>query len=287
MNEENNIISKTNYDTLVLSGGSVKGLLTLGALQYAKDNNLIDSITTYIGTSSGAIISYLLAINYTPIEIVTYICTNQLLEKMKKFNLINMLKGRGAISFEIINKQLEKMTIEKVGSLLTMKELYEKYKKKLVCTTYNFSINKVIYISHENMPDLPCLNALRMSSNLPLVFEQYKHDGFSYIDGGIANNFPIDLGDKAGNKILGILLSTKQDEFINTDELDMIEYIYKLTMIPMSQYIEKLIDIASSKCKIIRLSYPKIKFFNFNIDSKTKLEMFSFGYQTMKEQHII
>ena len=56
-----------DFDTIVLAGGSTKGLLTLGALQYAYDNNIIKNINTFIGTSAGAILCFLLIIGYTPI----------------------------------------------------------------------------------------------------------------------------------------------------------------------------------------------------------------------------
>ena len=70
--EENIEINPVDFDTIVLSGGSIKGIVTLGALQYAKENYLLENIKTYIGTSSGAIISYLLAIGYNPIEMIVY-----------------------------------------------------------------------------------------------------------------------------------------------------------------------------------------------------------------------
>ena len=56
-----------DYDTLVLAGASSKCIVTLGAIQYAYDNFLLKNLQTYIGTSSGAMICYLLAIGYTPV----------------------------------------------------------------------------------------------------------------------------------------------------------------------------------------------------------------------------
>ena len=64
--------TKTNsslYDTLVLSGSSIKGITFLGALQYLYDNSLLKNVKTFVGTSSGAMISFLLIIGYTPVEI--------------------------------------------------------------------------------------------------------------------------------------------------------------------------------------------------------------------------
>ena len=58
------------YSTLLLSGGSVKTFASIGALQYLYDKNLICNVETLVGTSAGAILCYLLAIGYTPGEIM-------------------------------------------------------------------------------------------------------------------------------------------------------------------------------------------------------------------------
>ena len=64
----------------------------------------------------------------------------------------------------------------------------------------------------------------------------------------------------------------------------VLEYIYKLIFIPISQGIENKIKNVSNNCKVIKLSYDKLKFFNFNVNSKEKLNIFSTGYENMKEQ---
>ena len=273
-----------NYDTLVLSGGSSKGIIILGALQYAYDNFLLNKVTNYIGTSIGAIICYLLAIGYTPIEIVIYICTNQLFEKIQHFNIVAMINGVGAISFNNIYEHLEKMTIEKLGYIPTFLDLKEKYLKNFICVTYNITEDKTEYLSYENYPNLPCLIGLRMSANLPLIFENYKYGNSFYIDGGITDNFAIDIGDKIGKKVLGILITSDSENFNNNPESSILEFIYKLIFIPISQILEYKLLLISDKCKIIKLCYDKIKFFDFNINSKTKLDFFSFGYENMKKE---
>jgi hypothetical protein len=110
--EESNIIS---FDTLVISGASSKCIIILGALQYLYDQNYLNNIDNFTGTSAGAIVCFLLIIGYTPIEIIVYICTNQLIEKMAHFNVVAMINGHGASSFSNIYEQLEKMTIAKIG----------------------------------------------------------------------------------------------------------------------------------------------------------------------------
>lgn len=279
-----NVIEKDNniedYDTLVLSGGSSKGIATLGALQYTYDNFLLKKVDKFIGTSSGAIISYLLSIGYTPIEIIVYICSNQLLEKLQHFNIVAMINGVGALSFTPIYEQLEKMTIDKIGYIPTFQDLKTKFNKTLICVTYNFTEKKTEYISYETYPNMPCLIALKMTSNLPLIFEKYKYGNNYYIDGGVSDNFAIDIGDKLGKKVLGILLSSEVENFNHPDS-NILEYIYELMFIPISQTIDHKIKNVSEKCKIVILNYAHIKFFNFSINSKDKLELFSSGYQQM------
>ena len=46
--QQQSIKKSADFDTLVISGNSVKGIVTLGALQYATDNFLLNKITTLI-----------------------------------------------------------------------------------------------------------------------------------------------------------------------------------------------------------------------------------------------
>ena len=271
-----------DYDTIVLAGGSAKSIVTLGALQYIYDNYLHRNLKYYIGTSAGAMICYLLIIGYTPIEIIVYICTEQLLEKMQNFNVFSLVQGRGASSFNVIQEQLEKMTILKIGYLPTLKDLKTNFNKELVCTSYNLTESRTVFLNSQDYPNLPCITALRMTSNLPLIFENYKYGNSFYIDGGVSENFPIDYGDLIGNKVLGINLIQEIKDY--EPNMNTLEFIYKVMFIPIQQSIVHKISKASSKCKIIQLRYDKIKFFDFNVRSQMKMEMFSSGYQQISEE---
>lgn len=268
------------YDTIVLSGASTKGFIILGALQYLQDKELINNFNNIIGTSSGAIISYLLCIGYTPVEIVVYICTHNLLEKMQTFNMVDLVQGNGATSFHPIQEGIEKMTIAKIGYLPTLKDIKENFGKNLIIVTHNITEDKSEYLSHKNFPELPCLVALRMSANIPLVFDHYRYGHSFYIDGGISDNFAIQLGDKIGEKVIGInLISKTNDLSVEISEIETLDYFYKLLFIPVCNAIAYKIDQASEKCDIINLKpTTNIKFFDFSVNFKLKMEMFSSGY---------
>jgi NTE family protein len=272
-----------DYDTLVLSGGSIKGIVMLGGLQYVYENYYLKHIKTYIGTSVGSMICYLLCIGYTPIEILVYISTHsEIFDKLQNLDIVNMYNGLGATSFIIIQDILEKMTISKIGRLITLQDLYDQFDKKLICTTYNDTDSCIEYLSYENKPNLPCLIALRMSSNLPEVFEDFMYENKQYVDGGLGDNFPIQLGEEKGDRILGFLVSKKNKARVKEDE-HFLERVYRRAFIAISQSIEYKISQISDKCTIIRFNYPSVKFFNFNLSASDRMNMFSRGYQTSKE----
>jgi NTE family protein len=284
--EENNI-SSSEYDTVVLGGGAIKSFSILGAMQYTYDNYLLNNVKTYIGTSGGSMISYLIIIGYKPVEIMTFLCTNQILEKMQSFNMVAMMNGLGASSYLHIYEQLEKMTIEKIGYIPTLKDIKEKFNKDFIAITYNLTDDKIEYLSHDTYPNLPCLIAIRMSSNLPLIFEHFKYGNSYYIDGGIANNFAIDIGIEKGRKILGIYFEMSEYSFTKNTEFNLMEYILKIMFIPNT-------EIRNLKLKTIDKNIHNIDFikidddtntnlFNFGISVKERLELFSNGYQFTKK----
>lgn len=283
----------SEYDTIVLGGGAMKSFNTIGAIQYVYDNYLINNnnLKTFIGTSGGAMIAYLIIIGYTPVEIMVFLCTNQIFEKIQNFNMVALMNGLGAVSYIHIYEQLEKMTIEKIGYIPTFKDIKEKFNKDFIAITYNLTEDKIEYLSHDTYPNLPCLIAIRMSSNLPLVFENFKYGNSYYIDGGIANNFAIDIGVKKGKKILGIYNELSNYSITKNAEFNLTEYILKIFFIPTAQFRNlqiKSIDTTIYKIDIIRIyndSKNSTNPFNFGIPIKDRLDLFSNGYQNAKRYY--
>jgi len=60
----NKRIDKKTKTTLVLSGGSMKGIAQIGAMHCLKKNNLLNDIKTIAATSVGSIIGLLYSIGY-------------------------------------------------------------------------------------------------------------------------------------------------------------------------------------------------------------------------------
>jgi len=182
------------FDSLVLSGMGIRSVSVLGALHYCEINKLLD-VKSYYGTSSGAIICYLLLIGYTSIEIISYICTHKLLNQFAKYDFSRLMSNQGCFDFSYIEAELERLSLRKIGCVLTMKQLHNQFNKQLTIVTYNDSERERVNITHKSHPSLSIITALRMSCNIPLLFEDFKYMGSYYADGVFANNFPTDLPD--------------------------------------------------------------------------------------------
>ncbi len=268
----------------------MKGICMLGALQYCIDNKRIDDIHTYIGTSIGAIIGYLLIIGYTPIEILIYICIDPIFKQTPILDFMSMWNGDGAISYTYFSDYLERMTIDKIGKVMTLHQLYDTYHKTLVVTTYNYTQSKLEYISWKTHPDIPCISALRMSSTLPLLNSMFKYMSNYYIDGGIVDNFPIlyDLNvdsEEDISKRLGFVLQfTPEDTATKETEHEpfhVLHFLFRLLTIP------RLEEMKNKKKKVKNMQIIELECslpaFEPCPTSTHKMEAFSTGYQQAKE----
>jgi len=272
------------YDTLVLPGGGIKGLYLLGGVQAFSDLGYLANVKTFVGTSVGAIICYLLSIGYSPIEIIVSLHSNKWLDKMQFFNVVSMFNGNGATSFTSLHEALEKLTINKIGKFITLGKLKEEYGKNLICVTYNMTTCVTEYLGPDNYPDLPCITALRMSANIPLIFDRFKYMDNFYIDGGISDNFPILKGEEIGTKIFGINLEIVEKSLRDDPEDGVVTYFVRLLQIPIIQSVRYKVSLAKDKCTIITIKTGDIRnSIEFDVKSKVRLEMFSAGYSQVKE----
>ena len=306
------------YDTMILSGGGTKGLCSLGVLQYLQDSKRIDcsSVKRLVGTSIGAIICYFLAIGYSPIELVVYLCSHGVLESLTINNFDQIVSGEGIYDYQILRNVYEKMTLEKMDAIPTLNEVYTRFGKELVICTYNFTDRKTERLSYRTHPDLSCMDALRMSSNLPFIFSSFVYGDKEYIDGGVIENFSfsmlssltIDVGGKGGKggkddkddkddkdektekNIVGIYLDNQVVNSSNDKEYNrlspVLDKIYAMLMIPTSEYEKQMIQtINHLHVDFITVSVQNIKIYTFKLPHTDKLELFSLGYNRAKEYY--
>ncbi len=269
-------------DTLVLCGASINGLVLLGCLQYLEDKECLHRIQNYVGTSSGGMLCYLLALGYKPIEIMSKVISSGFTDRLCRLNLVAILQGSGASSYAPVQEFLENMTIEKIGYLPTLQQLKERLGKSLTVCTYDITESMRVDLSHVTHPEMPCLVAIRMTSSLPFFFDKFRWGNSFYTDGCICNNFPIDIGDSLGTKVIGIdLMRDNQKGSIEDEDPNPMSLFYKLVTVPIAQVTMAQIERASDKCIVLKIRVPLRSVYDMNVSHKEKLDMFSNGYQEM------
>jgi NTE family protein len=133
-NQKKLLLDYKIINTLVLSGGGVKGLYYIGILKKLEEINIINNITTIAGTSIGAFFGSLISIGYTSQELTDFVLLFNL-SNIKKITPGNFFSYFGIDDGNNLELVLEKMfNLKGFSKNITFKELHEKTKKELIIT---------------------------------------------------------------------------------------------------------------------------------------------------------
>lgn len=270
-------ITTVPYNTLVIAGGASKCIAAIGALFYLHEKGELQSIRNLAGTSAGAMLCYLFSIGYTPFEIIHFLCSSNFVEEFQNLNLVGIIEQRGLVNYYIVQEYLETLTLTKLGYIPTFRDVRLKLGKNLTIVTYNLTQNKVEYLSATTHPDMSCLTALRMTANVPILFDRFFYGGCEYIDGGLVDNFPINHCASPENRIVGINVSPPKSK--NEGKLNYIPYLLKLIMAPCNFFNSQRVYPAQST--VIEID-TGVTSFEFNLPVPMRLNLFSKGYQAAK-----
>jgi predicted acylesterase/phospholipase RssA len=180
---------------------------------------------------------------------------------------------------------LEHLTISKIGHLITLQELFDIYQKHFICCTYNYDKKTCEYIDYKNNPNLSCIIALKMTSNLPFLFHPFYYNNCLYMDGAIYNNFPIECLEK-NDIAIGLQLKdniSPSSFFSSSTHFHLMNYIYEIINIPIHHIQQKLLENLETPIHYDEIHiYVSIPLFHWNINMNEKFNNFSIGYETMK-----
>ena len=189
---------------LVLSGGGAKGLAHVGVLKVLEREGIpIDYIG---GTSMGGLVGGLYAVGYTSEQLDTISHELQwkklLADEKDRLDLplqekydydryiitlpvIGYVPGlpKGLKEGQLVINVLNKLTWS-VNDIKDFSELPTPF----FCVATNLENGDTVLIEHGDLS-----KALRATMSIPSIFNPIEIDGKSLIDGGIVNNFPVDI----------------------------------------------------------------------------------------------
>lgn len=195
---------------LVLSGGGAKGLAHIGVIRALEENEIpIDYI---VGNSIGAIIGGLYAIGYSPDEMSAFFAsekfTNYYRGKIpdEHFYYFKTTAPNAAMFNIGISMEDTTLSIVLPTNLIPTQPMdfgvMEVFAKYSAGCNYDFDslfvpfrcIGADIYNSREKVfSDGDLGLSIRASMTFPFYFKPIEIDGTLFFDGGIFNNFPVDV----------------------------------------------------------------------------------------------
>ena len=237
---------------LVLSGGGMRGVAHIGAIKALEEYNIRP--THIAGSSAGAIVGALYAYGYGYKEILKFFQSIQLLD-IKKY----AVNKPGFIDAEKYYNNFKTYLLTDDFSVL---------KKKVYITATDILNGKLDVFEKGEL-----IRPLIASSAFPGVFAPVKIEDNYYVDGGVLNNFPVQLLKPECDLIIGVYVNGY--DAIDIEDLkhshNVVERAFKLRSV--KEDAEKFKD-----CDI--LIYPEGlgKFGTF--DRKNSKTIFKLGYDT-------
>lgn len=215
---------------LVLGGGGAKGIAHIGVIKALEENDIpIDFIA---GTSIGAIVGGLYASGYTPDEMMDlllskefaywstgqidpqysyYFATEQASPVMFNINLTtrkdSARQAKSAVPASIINPMPMSFAFMELFSGHTAQcgGDFDRLFVPFRCVASDAAAKHKVVLSKGDLGQ-----SIRSSMSFPIVFQPTEIDSMLLYDGGIYDNFPVDVmkADFAPDFILGIDVST-------------------------------------------------------------------------------
>ena len=188
-----------NIKYLVFSGGGIRGIGYAKIPLILQEQNILTELKGVAGTSAGSIISGLIALKFPPQQIYDIVTTMDYNKfKDDSYGIILDLYrlgtkygwNKGDYFQEWYDKLLEDHTNIKN---ITLKQAYELSGIELTVISTCWDTSSPTYFNYKNHPDLPVSVAIRMSMSYPFFFVPHEYEGKLFVDGGMTNNYPIEL----------------------------------------------------------------------------------------------
>ncbi|CAM1334409.1 patatin-like phospholipase family protein [Tenacibaculum aestuariivivum] len=282
---------------LVLSGGGAKGLAHVSVLKEIENSGMqIDYIG---GTSMGAIIGGLYAAGYSADQIKKIVLKTDFMKVARdqisrrempffskqygeKYAITLPIKeGKIALPLGLSKGQNALNFLTELLAPVDSIQNFSKLPIPFYCIATNIETGEEVVLENGSLP-----LALRASAAFPSLLNPVEIDGKLMIDGGVVNNFPVDIMKKKVDFIIGVSV---QGELLNKKELSsvasLLMQIINFQMYKKSDEQVGLLDVYiqpnlleynviafDKKEEILKEGFKAVKPFKVVFDSIAKLQ---------------
>lgn len=193
-------------------GGGIKGLAYIGAIKFLEERGY--RFFKVSGTSVGSLFAALISVGYTSSEIIAAIDDIDYKLIANKNTLKDGVKNVGLYNIDLLEKKIYDLLSRKGKTKFSDVKRGNDYLLKIVVTEMK---TKQMVVIPDDLPkfgyskdDFLISKAVAMSCSIPLVFNQYRLGKYVFVDGGVVNNFPIELVIDDNITVIGFRLNAEK-----------------------------------------------------------------------------
>lgn len=189
------------FKNLVLAGGGIWGLAYAGMAGVLEQRGIYNQIERLAGVSVGSMFATLIAVGYRPDDIMRIVKATNFHDFEDKPNVFRILTKygffRGDFALSWMRDLIGKSPVGLGRPDLTFAELSQRGGRELYVFATDLNTQTYKEFSARMTPEVKVAEGVRASMSLPLIFPAPTFDGHIYCDGGMMNNYPINVFDVA------------------------------------------------------------------------------------------
>lgn len=262
---------------IVLSGGGVKAVAHIGALQRLEAAGTLAAVRTWVGLSAGAITALGVCLGYS-LASLHDICDRfdfAALQDPAPQGFLAFLDNYGIDTGEKLTRFVAALlTVRGFGADLTFAQLAEATKKELRVVATNMTTGRAVIYSAATTPDARVVDGVRASMSLPFYFWPHRDAaGHLLVDGGVHGFYPMNtLSVEEQKHALGIFIMQNVDEWKDTGPDSYILRLYEIT----SQAKSELLASAHKERTIV-IKTPPISMIEFSLTVEQRTALYDSG----------
>lgn len=186
---------------MVLSGGGPTGLITYGAIKRLHEEGMwcLNKLESIYMSSIGSFIGFVIALGYDWNTVDEYLIGRPWNKTFSHLgdDLLEVMRNKGLDGLEMASICTEPLLLGKdLPKNVTLQELYEYTNVELCFIATDLNTSRSLHteiITHKTYPNMSLNIAIAASSAFPLVFKPIFYNNKCFVDGGLLNNFPLNI----------------------------------------------------------------------------------------------
>lgn len=256
---------------ICISSGGYAGIYGLGALEKLQESSFYSysDLSSVYGTSIGSVLSLIILLDIDWKYVIHYVTKRPWYKLLHITDLFKLYETKGLFHVDLFYAIYEPLFKMKQYDLsITFLELYKKTNISFHVFATDVSTFDYKEFSHITCPDMKVIDAVYMSSSIPVIFEPLWVDNTFYIDGAVHISDPTILCQQRNieekDNILSIVFKRNKDLQFQQD-MNFVSYLTSIVFNIMKEMNKKnKIDEKDTHRHVLYIPFDDISIDTFN-----------------------